>query len=205
MSSIKINEKMNIDDVLTRLKKELHVSKDNKLSELLGLSPQGFINKRNKGTLLAHIFQYAIKKKMNLHWLFYGEILDDKLREVEPEPGYDDQRLKIYDLLKKAGNVLESKGIYSTALASNINAFHQSILAEHNYGEMKTRMEALEEKDKKTEKLLAELARQIQILQEENRVLKLGGSFGEDPEPEEGGGEESETLDPTQPSSRKTM
>jgi hypothetical protein len=52
MSSAKVNEKMNIDEVLDRLKRELNVSQDNKLSEILGLSPQGFINKRNKGTLL---------------------------------------------------------------------------------------------------------------------------------------------------------
>jgi hypothetical protein len=101
--------------------------------------------------------------------------------------------------LKKHSEILDTKGTFSATLETHINVFHRSIAAGYDYAEMLTKMEALEEKDKETGKMLAELAQQIQILQEENLVLKQSGSFEGDPDPEESGAPE-----PAQPSSRRT-
>jgi transcriptional regulator with XRE-family HTH domain len=77
--------------------------------------------------------------------------------------------VNIKDLTYKTIEVLESDTIYRTALASNINAFHQSIKMAEELKIMKSRQDAFEQHTKKS---IDELAQQIKALQEENLILK---------------------------------
>lgn len=121
-----------------------------------------------------------------------GEPVEASIQEPASE------ELDIYDLLKKAGEVLESPGIYRTALASNINAFHHSIKMSQDLADMKARMDTLEEFEAQTKIKFDELAQMIKGLQEENKILKQLRSSEEDPLII---GASSQT---TRPSSRKT-
>jgi len=62
------------------------------------------------------------------------------------------------DMLTKTAEVLESETIYRTALASNINAFHQAVQGERLLTNLAERMELLE--------------KQVAELQRENRELR---------------------------------
>lgn len=198
MSSDKVNYKVNIDEVIDRLKTYLKIDKDNKLANKLGISPQDFINRRKKGTLLSYIFQFAVNHKINLQWLIYGSTQDKEIESLRDIQMPASEELDIYVLLKKAGEVLESPGIYRTALASNINAFHHSIKMSQDLADMKARMDTLEEFEAQTKIKFDELAQLIKGLQEENRILKQLRSSEED----------SPIIDAsshtTRPSSRKT-
>lgn len=108
--------------------------------------------------------------------------LSSALRYYDLTPATDAGELNIYDLLKKAGEVLEAPGIYRSALASNIIAFHHSIKMSEDLAAVKSRMDTFETFEAQTNKKFDELAQLIKILQEENQTLKLHRSSEEDPD-----------------------
>ncbi|QAZ66740.1 hypothetical protein C3Y92_05575 [Solidesulfovibrio carbinolicus] len=69
------------------------------------------------------------------------------------------------DMLTKTAEVLESDTIYRTALASNINAFHQAVRSERTLARIEERMAEWEAKTDAMVKRMEELER-------ENRELK---------------------------------
>lgn len=62
--------------------------------------------------------------------------------QAQQTPAEDD--FKMSDMLTKTAEVLESDTIYRTALASNINAFHQAVNSERTLARLEERMVALE-------------------------------------------------------------
>lgn len=80
------------------------------------------------------------------------------------------------DMLTKTAEVLESETIYRTALASNINAFHQAVRSERTLARLEERMELLE---KRVEDLAGENAYLKQRLeQHEGNNAKAVGEDG---------------------------
>ena len=80
------------------------------------------------------------------------------------------------DMLTKTAEVLESETIYRTALASNINAFHQAVRSERTLARLEERMEQLE---KRVEDLAGENAYLKQRLeQHEGNNAKAVGEDG---------------------------
>lgn len=69
------------------------------------------------------------------------------------------------DMLTKTAEVLESDTIYRTALASNINAFHQAVRSERTLVRIEERMAEWEAK-------ADAMARELSELRRENRELK---------------------------------
>ena len=82
--------------------------------------------------------------------------------QTPPAPAED---FKMSDMLTKTAEVLESETIYRTALASNINAFHQAVQGERLMARMDQRLADLEAKSESMSKEISELRR-------ENRELK---------------------------------
>ncbi len=68
-------------------------------------------------------------------------------------------------MLTKTAEVLESDTIYRTALASNINAFHQAVRSERTLARLEERLADLEVKAEA-------MARELSELRRENRELK---------------------------------
>ncbi|WP_165352067.1 helix-turn-helix domain-containing protein [Solidesulfovibrio carbinolicus] len=75
------------------------------------------------------------------------------------------EEFRMSDMLTKTAEVLESDTIYRTALASNINAFHQAVRSERTLARIEERMAEWEAKTDAMVKRMEELER-------ENRELK---------------------------------
>ncbi len=115
-------------------------------------------------------------------WLLTGEgerlnIYEDKdpdyesyLKVIPSVPafeksGNEEHEFKMSAMLAKTAEVLESDTIYRTALASNINAFHQSISAQAEIGEIKKSVKTMQSQ-------VSELSTELKKLKTENAALK---------------------------------
>ncbi|MEW6258886.1 MAG: helix-turn-helix transcriptional regulator [Thermodesulfobacteriota bacterium] len=81
-------------------------------------------------------------------------------------PIIQDDQFKLSDLLAKTIYILESPTIYRTALAHNINAFHQAVIS---LSDTEERLSAIEKK-------LTDLAAENLTLKKEIEILQ-GGEF----------------------------
>jgi transcriptional regulator with XRE-family HTH domain len=114
-------------------------------------------------------------------WLLYGEGPMRRGESVpattpvpaQPEPPPADDDFKMSDMLTKTAEVLESGTIYRTALASNINAFHQAIRSERTLMRPEERMALLEQKMEELANENLELKRRLEQ-QDENNAKAVG-------------------------------
>gem|GEM_PF-7033410 len=67
-------------------------------------------------------------------------------QSASPEPREHGNGIRMSDMLTKTAEILESETIYRTALASNINAFHQALGAERKNVDLQDRVTQLEER-----------------------------------------------------------
>ena len=91
------------------------------------------------------------KTNTSPNWLLFGE---GPMRRGETDPAAaspaqpqappPEEDFKMVDMVTKTVEVLESDTIYRTALASNINAFHQAVRSERTLAQLEERMVALE-------------------------------------------------------------
>lgn len=75
---------------------------------------------------------------------------------------------KMVDMVTKTVEVLESDTIYRTALASNINAFHQAVRSERTLARLEERVAILEAKLER----MGEIEDRMAELEKENGELK---------------------------------
>ena len=75
---------------------------------------------------------------------------------------------KMSDMLTKTAEVLESDSIYRTALASNINAFHQAVKSERLLARLEERVAVLEGREDRWTKFEA----RMEDLEKENAEQK---------------------------------
>ena len=116
-------------------------------------------------------------------WLLYGEgpmrrgeTAPAAASPAQPQPSPPEEDFKMVDMVTKTVEVLESDTIYRTALASNINAFHQAVRSERTLARLEERMELLE---KRVEELASENAYLKQRLeQHEGNNAKAVGEDG---------------------------
>lgn len=78
------------------------------------------------------------------------------------------------DMLTKTAEVLESETIYRTALASNINAFHQAVQGERLLAELSVRVETLEKQMVELQRENRELRRRLEPPEEKHEVGAVG-------------------------------
>lgn len=108
-------------------------------------------------------------------------IADGAPTTSSPPPTEDDWKMS--DMLTKTATVLESDTIYRTALASNINAFHQAVQSERLLARLEERVATLEAREDRwaqfearmveLEKENAELKRRLER-QDENTAKAVG-------------------------------
>lgn len=144
---------------------------------------------------LQELFMRYDARPLGEHGIELKEAISPVQENSAGKPKQAPEKESIYDLLKKAAEVLASQGIYRSALVSNINAFHHSIRMAEELAALKARMDTIEAQ---TKTQFNELAQLIKGLQEENRILKQRRSTEEDPPITDA----SSSTD--QPSSRKT-
>ena len=85
-----------------------------------------------------------------------------------PAPQATAEDWKMSDMLTKTATVLESDTIYRTALASNINAFHQAVQSERMLARLEERVATLEAREERW----AQFEARMEELEKENAGLK---------------------------------
>lgn len=107
-------------------------------------------------------------------WLILGEgpmhrdEATPEAPQIVPAPQPVEEEWKMSDMLTKTAEVLESDTIYRTALASNINAFHQAVRSERLLAKLEERMATMEAKLER----MGLLEERMADLERENAELK---------------------------------
>ena len=149
------------------------VQKDADLARVLGIKPQSIAAARKRQQIpTGWIEQVAEKYHILADWLFFGigpmrrgEVAAPAPTTADQAPPAPAEDFKMSDMLTKTAEVLESETIYRTALASNINAFHQAVQGERLMARMDQRLADLEAKSET-------MSKEINELRKENRELK---------------------------------
>lgn len=114
--------------------------------------------------------------RINANWLLdgIGEPLTPEGHNpsagtmAAPAPQATAEDWKMSDMLTKTATVLESDTIYRTALASNINAFHQAVQSERMLARLEERVATLEAREERW----AQFEARMEELEKENAGLK---------------------------------
>ncbi len=170
-ASLTCNE---FDMALARLLEAINADSIEQLATALGVSRQAVYHaKTNKKIPPGWFVNIAGKYSLSLDWLVFGS--GPKQRSADgPKQSESRQEtaqncptedFKMSDMLTKTAEVLESDTIYRTALASNINAFHQAVRNDRILAEMERRVAQLEEK-------IDAMSRRMEDLEKENQELK---------------------------------
>ena len=124
------------------------------LAESLKISPSDLNNRTKSGTIKQLLIDLAIHKNVNTDWLLTGE---GKMISwhgtgttiAESQSQYrtntESPQITMPDLISKAITILDSKSVYSTALKSNIEAFHTAITCHEELAVANKRIDHLDE------------------------------------------------------------
>jgi len=161
------------DARLQRIFEACGCSKDSDLARALKIKPQSITAARKRKQIPSGWIEYISSiYQISADWLFFGK--GSMRQNLEPVRSFEgggtvtqrpEEDFKMSDMLTKTAEVLESDTIYRTALASNINAFHQAVRNDRILAEMERRVAHLEEK-------IDVMARQLDELRKENQELK---------------------------------
>lgn len=172
-------------DIGTRLKTLRGGLSQEEFSQHIGFNKNTIGNYERGERTPDVVFLKTICEKLNVSpdWLLWGQ---GPMRRGETAPAAaspapaqappPEEDFKMVDMVTKTVEVLESDTIYRTALASNINAFHQAVRSERTLVRLEERMEQLE---KRMEELASENAYLKQRLeQHEGNNAKAVGEDG---------------------------
>jgi hypothetical protein len=138
----------------------LNCKKVNEIANIFNVSPQNLNGYMDRGTFIKLIAPEIYKRKINIDWIKTGNgnmMIDTQTSAVaESQPPYNANSTapRISELLTKTAAVLESSTIFSSALKSNIDAFHHALHCEEQLAIAIQRIDDLEEWKKSVEKRL---------------------------------------------------
>lgn len=158
------------DQQLERLKQAAGVTTDTALASYLGIKQGSISGAKSRGRIPAKWFlNVAQKSGRSVEWLKNGiqpvSPIYNGMEQPEGNCLPNAPQPKVSELLAKTAEVLESGGIYQTALTSNIEAFHNSVV-------METRLKATEAKMDETQDSLEFILGKIGKLERENEQLR---------------------------------
>ena len=157
--------KKNLDnDMIKRAMIAFQCKKVNDLATLFNMSPQNLNGYIDRGTFIKLIEPETYKRHLNLHWIktglgamtaghgtgtYIGETIPSYANASDIIP------IRISNpLIQKTAAILESATVYSTALKSNIEAFHHAMTCEEQLDLANKRIDTLEEHVKAIESRL---------------------------------------------------
>jgi len=165
-----------VDTVIHRLLLATNSHDIGELASVLDISRQA-INKARSANKIPPSWFISVGEvaKVSIDWLVTGVGPMHRKESAEPgdtsAPSADafltapQEEFRMSDMLTKTAEVLESDTIYRTALASNINAFHQAVRSERTLARLEERLADLEVKAEA-------MAQRMEELERENRELK---------------------------------
>jgi hypothetical protein len=109
----KIHDKVNLDEILFRLKEAYSFTEDRQLAELFAISQQDLSNRKKRGTLLPFIINSALNKNVNLQWLFTGkgQMIAVEIPESQESSLKDPKIRKLFGAITKILNSDDRKFI----------------------------------------------------------------------------------------------
>ncbi|MFH1215744.1 MAG: hypothetical protein V1706_04495 [Pseudomonadota bacterium] len=99
-----MNEKVDIEEIIDRLKKKTSLSTNKDIADLLGLSPTDYCNRKKRGTLLPLLIDWAMNEKVDLQYF----IVEDKYQNEATGHGQIGNDPEVAELLEGARRVLKS-------------------------------------------------------------------------------------------------
>ncbi|GAB7082326.1 helix-turn-helix domain-containing protein [Megalodesulfovibrio paquesii] len=182
------------EGVLSRLKQVFSVKTDTDLALELNLR-QGSISaaKHKRSIPPAWITTVALSKGVSADWLLTGE---GAMRRDQPSEGASlkrnadhpqrraedhDEQIDAFDMgdvLAQTIDILNSRTVYTTAIVSNIKAFHKAIVTERKLDSMQDQLDkalgAIQLKLDNLERENNQIREENKMIQAENRQLRLG-------------------------------
>lgn len=157
---------MDIDVILSRIRKALGTEKDKDLAVILGIDPQGITNAKKRGEVPPiWLVKLASKINISVDWLLFGtgpmrrkvsESGEPELQEPPKVPAQEASQLpasglaqqsqlpfRISDAVAMTCRVLESGTSYATALYMNIEHFDRAVSAEQRLATLEQELESL--------------------------------------------------------------
>lgn len=153
------------NEILERAMIALNCKKVNEIASIFNITPQNLNGYLKRGSFIKLISHEIYKRKININWIETGH--GDMMMEMpsiapisEPQQPYNAHLTAPnipLDLLSKTAAVLGSPSIFSSALKSNIEAFHTAILFEDELNNAQRKIRDLENKMKSIEDRLLPL------------------------------------------------
>lgn len=147
-------------EIIRRTIIALNLKNVNDIARLTGISQQNLNGYIKRGTFLKVVESELYKRKINIEWIKTGQgnmmTGTETIAVAESQTPYNANTTapKISELLSKTAAVLESPTIFSSALKSNIVAFHTAVTCEQQLALATKRIDDLEEHVKQIEKRL---------------------------------------------------
>lgn len=147
-------------DIINRIKDIKHLRSDAQVAKVLQITRNDLYGFKRRGTVphdALHIF--CTNEGMRIDYILNGTlpVFESETSAIaESKAPYNANSIapKISELLTKTAAVLESPTIFSSALKSNIEAFHTAVTCEQQLAVALKRIDDLEEHVKQIEKRL---------------------------------------------------
>ena len=177
------------------------------LGQLMGVSRFTIMDYETGKTPVPRAFAADIQRTLGISadWLLTGAGEGDMLKmgQEAPQPPKvhalgENHRMSV--MLQKTAEVLESESIYRTALASNINAFHQAIKTESAIVELQEQNKSMQGAVQEIKKQFSDMVEDMKALKQENLELKKELASGNIDQDSSGTAEQLKSGSPRKPS-----
>lgn len=157
-----MEKNINIELIIERTQTAFNCTNQKQLAELFNISPDDFSSRKRRGTLTKLIEKEAFRRHISYDWIITGQGAmmsghrnGTTIGEINAPYNATPLPIRISDpLIQKTAAILESQTTYSTALKSNIVAFHHAMTCEEQLDLANKRIDTLEEHVKAIESRL---------------------------------------------------
>lgn len=170
------------DAILDRLKDATNTKSDTAFAKALGLRQSSVSGAKKRGQIPPTWgVQVAEMTGASLDWLLLGEsgqplcrvnrtaTSKSKGEDAQVKQGAmagDGPDFNTAEIISKTIEILESKTVFTTAIVSNIEAFHEAIQMKHEMQRFKVEMQT------ETAKMINDIHKEVDQLRQENQQLR---------------------------------
>lgn len=213
MSEFKDQTPTSFDAIFSRLQEAIGSTKDSALAVALGITPQSVYGQKKKGQIpdswyvkIAEGYGVSIKwlktgegeKRVNrgaaeeLAYMAQGHVARDLAMKM-PGIGFpmsstynDHEDFDFAEVMAQTIDILKSKTVYTTAIVSNIKAFHKAITTEQQIENMQGQLNqalasfaSFQDQLDKTNQVLASLRHENEQLRQELEQSRAGSALSD--------------------------
>lgn len=146
------------NEIIKRLMISCNYKTKTALAKANGMSLASFVNKQTTGTLWDLIINESVRNNVNINWIKTGQgnmeapggygfgtyVGESNPTGAESQTPYNQDNSDL-DFIRKTADILKSPTVYSTALKSNIEAFHHAMTCEKQFAVSNKKIDKQEE------------------------------------------------------------